>query len=75
MAGLGGETGAFVYQLNSGDPLGQGLPLDARGPDERHAVGHREVCSVEGVAELRVALGDPEEVEVDRDDLVGCPAQ
>jgi hypothetical protein len=67
---LGREVAAVVHEVHARHPLGQGSTLESRRPDERHPIGDRQVGAVQRGAELRIALGDADEVEVDGHHLV-----
>lgn len=43
---------------------------ETRGPDQRHAIGHDEVRSIDDSPEFAILLGQAQEVDIRRDDLM-----
>src|SRR4029077_6585844 len=72
-AGTRGERTALVGQVEASDPLRYRCAEEPRDPNDRHAVGDREVRGIQQFAVVLVGSSDPDEVCVYRDDLVLTP--
>jgi hypothetical protein len=67
---LGANATALGHQVHTGDALLERLTLQARQPDQGHAIRDRQVRFIEGCLKLGLAIGNAQEIEVDCHNLV-----